>query len=612
MTGSRSAGGGQGSTRTPCSERDRKAKRLKSLLEQQPSVRKARSRLPFIQPVVFLSHPEVVCKLPPLARQHVHLRDESPEGRQRDGIMAALTRPEPRRVDRPALQLLVRALAEAGIREARRKRQVGDYLLGELIGEGAGYQDFEAKHVALGDRARVRIFGLDRERPEEEQEAVQRAARREWELIGPVAHEGFDSPRSYTETETGPALIYRLDEGAERLDAFVAARQDELNLDDRLLLVRQLAETLDYAHRHGIVHRSLSPVSIDVGSPDALVPTLRIRDWHAGFQLEATAGHTRAVTTHAALLVTDPAQTYLAPEALSLGADADTAVDVFSFGTIAYFILTGRPPAATPQELADRAREGLSLSAVLDGVPESLELLVLHATQGDTSARPAGMSDVLAMLDQVDKETLTAERDTIVDPAVASTGDELGSGLTVVERLGAGATAYALLVERDGQELVLKIARGPEHNDRLRDEDAVLEQLTHACIVRRFDTIEIGDRVGLLSRSPVRRRWARHSASRGGSTSTCSNAGEAISSRRWSTSRRWASLTATSSLTTSASPSARGTERSISSSSTSRSRARRPTTSTPARADTCTRSCPSVGHGICTLSAGPPRSRSIR
>ena len=175
---------------------------------------------------MFLSHPEVVCKLPPVARQHVYLRDESPEGRQREGILTALTQPEPRRVDRPVLQLLVRALKEAGIREARRKRQVGDYILGELIGEGPGYQDFAAKHVSLDDTARVRIFGLDRDRPAEELEAVHRAARREWELIGPVAHAGFDSPRSYTESENGPALIYRLDESAERLDAFVAARHD--------------------------------------------------------------------------------------------------------------------------------------------------------------------------------------------------------------------------------------------------------------------------------------------------------------------------------------------------------------------------------------------------
>lgn len=477
---------------------DRKAKRLKSLLEQQASARKSKARLPFIQPIIFLSHPEVVCKLPPLARQHVYLRDESPEGRQREGIIAALTRREPRRVDGPVLKLLIRAISEAGIREARRKRQVGDYVLGELIGEGPGHQDFAAAHVSLDDRARVRIFGLDRDRSAEDREAVQRAARREWELIGPVVHPGFDSPRAYTETETGPALVYRLDPAAERLDAFVASRHETLTLDDRLHLVLQLAETLDYAHRQGIVNRSLSPQSIDVVNPDSLVPTLRIRDWHVGFRLEATGGHTGDVTSHAGLLVAEPARLYLAPEALTLGPEADESVDVFSFGAIAYLLLTGRVPAATPQELADRAQHGLSLSAVLDGVPESLELLVVLATLGDASARPSGMADVLDLLDDVAKDVARPEPEEPVDPALATTGDELDAGITVRDRLGAGATAYALLVERDGAERVLKVARAVEHNDRLRDEAEVLAQLSHACIVRLHDVVEIGDRAGLL------------------------------------------------------------------------------------------------------------------
>ena len=238
-------------------------------------------------------------------------------------------------------------------------------------------------------------------------------------------------------------------------------------------------------------------MSIDVVNPDGLVPTLRIRDWHAGFQLEATDGHTRAVTSHAGLLVTDPARIYLAPEALTLGPDADSSVDVFSFGTVSYFILTGRPPAATPQELTERAQEGISLSAVLDGVPESLEMLVLLSTLGDSSARPS-MADVRHLLAEVADETARPRDEATVDPAIASIGDDLGSGITVLDRLGSGATAYALLVEIDGADRVLKVARSTEHNDRLRDEAAVLDQLSHACVVRLYDTAEIGDRVGLV------------------------------------------------------------------------------------------------------------------
>jgi hypothetical protein len=42
----------------------------------------------------------------------------------------------------------------------------------------------------------------------------------------------------------------------------------------------------------------------------------------------------------------DPAKVYLAPEALS-GGEAGAQADVFSLGSIAYHLFTGRPPADT-------------------------------------------------------------------------------------------------------------------------------------------------------------------------------------------------------------------------------------------------------------------------
>src|SRR5919204_3338796 len=80
---------------------NRKAKRLKSLLESQRAARGA--RLPFLQPLVFLSATDLVCRLPDSARQHVWLRDTE----RRPGIVHALTylstqeHARRKRVDRP-------------------------------------------------------------------------------------------------------------------------------------------------------------------------------------------------------------------------------------------------------------------------------------------------------------------------------------------------------------------------------------------------------------------------------------------------------------------------------------------------------------------------------
>jgi serine/threonine protein kinase len=76
----------------------------------------------------------------------------------------------------------------------------------------------------------------------------------------------------------------------------------------------------------------------------------------------------------------------------------------------------------------------------------------------------------------------------------------LPGNLTVVKRLGQGACSVALLVERDGQEYVLKAASDPEHNPRLKDEAEILHKLRHQHVVEYCDTFPIGDRTCVLMR----------------------------------------------------------------------------------------------------------------
>ena len=84
---------------------NRKAKRLKSLLARQKALRGER-RLPFITPLVFLSSPDLDCRLPPEARDGVHGLDgdkdkgePSPQGGGLAGIVEALTHLSARDLD---------------------------------------------------------------------------------------------------------------------------------------------------------------------------------------------------------------------------------------------------------------------------------------------------------------------------------------------------------------------------------------------------------------------------------------------------------------------------------------------------------------------------------
>ena len=112
-----------------------------------------------------------------------------------------------------------RAMQEAGIRPSQRARRVGDYRLDELLFEGPNYQDWAARHTAIeSERARVRIYAGSPSASDDERAACQRAARREYEILRDVRHEGILAARGYTEHVLGPALVFEHRDGSRRFD----------------------------------------------------------------------------------------------------------------------------------------------------------------------------------------------------------------------------------------------------------------------------------------------------------------------------------------------------------------------------------------------------------
>ena len=95
------------------------------------------------------------------------------------------------------------------------------------------------------------------------------------------------------------------------------------------------------------------------------------------------------------------------------------------------------------------------------------------------------------------RDRLTApEKDTVDNPLDARVGDKLEGGFVVRGRLGSGSSAVVLLVEKDAKEFVLKLSSHPDHNDRLRDEAALLRKLHHQNIVTVLESVEMNGLVG--------------------------------------------------------------------------------------------------------------------
>ena len=502
-------------TDSPVLTANLKAKKLRSLLQQQKACKK-KGQLPFLEALVFCSAPDLRCELQGTARYRVCLRDRDKDGDQpaRPGIMAALKRrecpgldPHPKGIcDRPTVKLISQAMEQAGIRASQRHRKVSDYVLDQLIGEGPGYQDWEATHTRLSNvKRRVRIYTVRTGATDEERRTIERAAQREAQLLETLQHQAILRREGFTEHVLGPALILEHDPLAIRLDHFLAQRKDKLGIDLRLDLLRQIAEVIRFAHDKKVVHRALSPYSILVTDPDGGRPRIKVFNWQVGYrQGSTTGGVSREVTatSHVDRLVEDVSTAYMAPEALVDAENTGEHLDVFSLGAIAYHLFSGEPPAANGLELSNTLREtrGLQISAVINGAGENLQFLIQYSTHPDVASRIDSVVDFLSILDEVEDELTTPEHEFVDDPSRAQKGDLLPGSFTVAKRLGQGASSVALLVEREGQEYVLKVASDPGHNQRLKDEGEVLQQLRHPHIVEYCDMFTIGDRMCILMR----------------------------------------------------------------------------------------------------------------
>lgn len=493
---------------------NRKAKRLASLLRRQPAIVKAKVRLPFLEPAIFLSSSSLACQLEGLAKtatyQHGRpgsLDDSGIVGALSNGINSRASFP----VDATQTRAIGRAMVEAGIRPSNKHRQVGDYQLVKLVAEGEGFQDWEASHISVATvQRRVRIYTVASASTPEARAARLRQARREFEVLEGIDHPGILRVNDYKETELGPALIFDHDPKAVRLDHLLREKGKSLTITQRLQLVRDIAETLKYAHSKRLYHRALGPQSILVHGADAGAMQLRLMNWQtASRNVSGSAApntvHRTTGTSHVEDYVEDPGLLYLAPETTRADPAQGASLDVFSLGCIAFYIFTGHPPAESTLELAEKLRigQGLRLSDTLDGCGARQQDLIQFATAPDLLARYDTVQGFLDDLDLVEDELTTPDPEVTVDPSTASAGDRLEGGFTVIKRMGRGSSADALLVRRDGseEEAILKVASDIAHNDRLIAEGEVLARLHHQNIVAHRETLTVSGRTALLLKS---------------------------------------------------------------------------------------------------------------
>jgi tetratricopeptide (TPR) repeat protein len=238
---------------------------------------------------------------------------------------------------------------------------LGSYRIEEFIASGGMGELYKARHSELERWVAIKILGEGIGRSEVALRRFRREAKSASRLEHPhicrVYDFGEDGDRVFLVLEylEGETLAERIARGA-------------LGPEKILEYGAEIAEALDHAHSHGLVHRDLKPDNVMLTKSGTKILDFGIAkrsgppDPGLGPDAGGTTRDTRTLTREGAMLGTLP---YMAPEQVG-GGDADARTDIYALGVILYELIAGRPPAEGPSPAA------LAV-AILRDAPEDLQ-----------------------------------------------------------------------------------------------------------------------------------------------------------------------------------------------------------------------------------------------
>ena len=153
-----------------------------------------------------------------------------------------------------------------------------------------------------------------------------------------------------------------------------------LDVDQAVEIISQACRGLEYAHRHGVVHRDVKPGNLLLSDADVV----KLADFGI-----ARATDQSSITQVGSVLGT---AAYLAPEQ-ARGEEAGPQADIYSLGVVTYQLMTGRLPyeASSLSELAlmQQREAPIPLDQLNNRVAPELAHAVALALSIDKQARPA-------------------------------------------------------------------------------------------------------------------------------------------------------------------------------------------------------------------------------
>ncbi len=210
------------------------------------------------------------------------------------------------------------------------QRHFGKYEVLEEVGQGGMSVVYRGRDSVLGREVAIKVMHPFMSARKEAKERFYREARTVAKLHHPNVLEIYD----FSAAGEGDAYIVTEFIRGETLAGLT--QRIKITLPEiGLLIVRTVLQALQHAHEEGIIHRDLKPENVMIRKNGVV----KLMDFGIAQMLDADT-----LTTTGALLGS-PA--HMAPELIE-GETCDERSDLFSIGTILYWLVTGRLPFTAP------------------------------------------------------------------------------------------------------------------------------------------------------------------------------------------------------------------------------------------------------------------------
>jgi len=266
---------------------------------------------------------------------------------------------------------------------------LGSYEIRDFIAAGGMGEVYHARHALLGREVAIKTLVSTTS-----DDAARRRLIREAKHASVLSHPNICTIYEVGDSDHGPFIVMQYVAG-RTLGTII--HQGLPSIEVALGYAMQIADALDHAHAHGIVHRDLKSSNVVVTADERPI----VLDFGLARRLPATSASQSAdpsVTAHDRVAGT---LSHMAPEVL-LGAPADVRSDIWSLGVLMYELVTGQLPFAgrTPYETSS-AILGETPRPIPIRVPLALRLVIERCLAKQPDRRYQHVGDVSSALDAI-------------------------------------------------------------------------------------------------------------------------------------------------------------------------------------------------------------------